>query len=353
MSSAIPAEQLVAANEAAAAFYRQMLLGPGGEGPRSYLTSRGFSSLLRDTPWTVGYAPAGWTTTVDHLRAQGFDDHALLEAGVASLTSRGTLMDRFRDRITFGIRDPSGRLVAFVGRAAPNSGSRSPKYLGTPTTMIYRKGDVLLGYSEQRQRVTAHRSFAIVEGPLDAVAIWEATDSIGLALCGTALTRGHARLLALTAPAVVLCLDGDSAGRAATGRSLPMLWEQQLDTKVAELPRGDDPASTSRTGLSGAIEHATPGEKAIVKIMLEGRHGLEDNVEAQLGALKHAARVLAAAPPPNEALAAHELARRTHLGYDAVTAHLAAALSSGLEKAGVVQLPPRVTDLCRSRRADR
>ena len=339
--TSLPVDDLIAANEAAASYYRHMLLGPEGDGPRTYLTSRGFSALLQETPWTVGYAPGGWTRTLDHLRAQGFDNHTLVQAGIASLTKRETLIDRFRDRLTFGIRDASGSLVAFLGRAAPNARQGSPKYLGTPTTSIHRKGQVLLGLFEHSQRLGAGRPIVIVEGPFDAIAVSEATDSLSVALCGTAMTRTQTSQLATNGDGVILCLDSDPAGQAATVRSALMLWDQKLSTSVARLPQAGDPASLPHNQLVQALRNAVPAEREIVKVILDGRPGLTDNVEAQLAALRYAARVLAAAPPPNEAMAAYKLVRETHLAHDVVTAHLAAAVTDRCEPSQYAESGPR------------
>jgi len=331
MRGAVTAEELVAANEAAAAFYRQRLLGPHADGPRSYLTSRGFSTLLHDTPWTVGYAPAGWTNALDHLRGQGFDDQTVLEAGIASRTRRGTLIDRFRDRITFGIRDPDGHLVAFIGRGAPTAQQTSPKYLGSPTTRIYRKGEVLYGLHEHSERIRDHAAAVIVEGPLDAVAVSESADAAGMALCGTALTRQQAGLISSSVSDVVLCLDSDPAGRAAMVRTSTQLWANRTNVSAVVLPEGKDPASLSGNQLRRALRGAAPAERMVVDVLLEGRRGLEDNVEAQLLALKYVARVLAEAPPPHEAIAATELCRRTRLGHEVTAAQLTQAISQQYE----------------------
>ena len=103
--------RLVAAHEDAAEFYRRTLLGPEGAGPRRYLTERGFGALLDQTPWTVGYAPPGWTRLRDHLTDLGYRDQTLLDAGLTRTSRRGTPIDSFRNRLTFGIRDTDRALV--------------------------------------------------------------------------------------------------------------------------------------------------------------------------------------------------------------------------------------------------
>jgi len=186
---------------------------------------------------------------------------------------------------------------------------------------------VLFGLREQSERVRANSTAVIVEGPPDAVAVSESADAAGLALCGTALTRQQAGLLASSASVVVLCLDSDPAGRAAVVHTSLHLWANQTNVKVAVLPEGHDPASLSGIHLRHVLQGAVPAERAVVDVLLDGRRGLEDNVEAQLSALRFVARVLAESPPPREAIAATELWRRTRLGHEVTTSQLTEAIS--------------------------
>jgi len=186
---------------------------------------------------------------------------------------------------------------------------------------------VLFGLHEQSERIRANSAAVIVEGPLDAVAISESADSAGLALCGTALTRQQAGLISNSVSDIVLCLDSDPAGRVAMVRTSTQLWANRTSVRVAVLPEGHDPASLPGNHLRNALRGAAPAETVVVDALLEGRRGLDDNVEAQLAALRYVARVLAEAPPPHEAMAATELCRRTRLGQPIVTAQLTAAIS--------------------------
>ena len=127
----------VAVNEAAQAFFTQ---NSEGSWVGDYVQRRGLGQIE-----TFGYARPGWTTLCEHLRSRGFTDEQMCAAGVAVRTASGTLIDRFRDRLMMPVRDPYGQLVAFFGRAAQNAGERTPKYLNSPATAAYTKGDALFG----------------------------------------------------------------------------------------------------------------------------------------------------------------------------------------------------------------
>jgi DNA primase len=118
---------LIRANQEAAGYFRSKLLSEAGTRPRHYLTARGFGAVLGETVWTVGYAPPGWTRLLDHLRRHRFDDRVLLDAGLVSRTRTGHLIDRFRDRLTFGITAEEGELVGFTARSAPHVAQEVPK----------------------------------------------------------------------------------------------------------------------------------------------------------------------------------------------------------------------------------
>jgi DNA primase len=168
---AIDRKELIEANDLAANYFRQSLLAASAAGPRAYLQSRGLGHLLDDTGWTVGYAPPGWTSMRDQLLQQGLSPEALNAAGLVSSTSRGGSVDRFRDRLTFGIRDLDETLVGFTARCAPASPNSVPKYLNTPRTALYNKSSVMFGLGEQAGRLRDGYNLVLVEGPFDALAV--------------------------------------------------------------------------------------------------------------------------------------------------------------------------------------
>ena len=246
----------------------QLLSTPAGEGPRRYLHERGIAPVLASTTiWKVGYAPAGWTVLIDHLRARGHSDQTLMDAGLAHTCRRGTLIDRFRDRIVVPVHAHTGGVVAFVGRAAPCAPVGCPKYLNTPTTGLYRKSDTVFGLYEQTDLLHTGGTPVIVEGPLDAIAInpGSANDQARLAavsVCGTALTPMHAAsIAAVSRPGVgvVLALDDDQAGGVATKRARTLLAPIEGPVRDASSRlAGQDPAGYVQRYGSRALRSRRP-----------------------------------------------------------------------------------------------
>ena len=140
-----------------------------------YLSGRGLDVALGE-PWCAGWAPSGWTTLGEHLRAAGADDAALLASGLASPARTGSLIDRFRDRLMIPLRDATGDVVGFIGRSHPDADpARVPKYLNSPQTPVYAKGELLFGLPETRLRLSRGVQPVLVEGPLDAIAVTAGT----------------------------------------------------------------------------------------------------------------------------------------------------------------------------------
>ena len=166
----------------------------------AYLAERGISDVVT-RQWHIGYAPGGWATLTGHLRALGHDDDAIQAAGVARISSRGTLIDHFRDRVMLPVHDEHGNIAGFLGRARPGTAPEVPKYLNSPETSSYQKGSLLFGLHQARDLLARGATPVIVEGPFDAIAVTMADPGrhAGLAPCGTALTSKQAALLAQAA----------------------------------------------------------------------------------------------------------------------------------------------------------
>lgn len=255
------AGRLYAAHEEAAHFYRTALLAEAGAGARAYLADRRVEHVLDSgaSRWLVGLAPPGWTSLTGHLRRRGFSDDELEAAGLARRARTGRLIDAFRDRIVIAARDPSGRIVGFVGRAAAGTESeRNPKYLNSRGTVpaelaargwtpIYHKARLLPGLWEHRAALADGGPPIIVEGPFDALAIEAA---IGGAFpvvfpSGTALTAEQAALLLALSPhrpGIISAFDPDLAGWKATGRAYDILIGGENRLWRLDLPAGVDPA---------------------------------------------------------------------------------------------------------------
>jgi DNA primase len=200
----------------------------------AYLRARGIGSATsRD--WHIGYAPGGWATLTDHLRHLGHSDDGITAAGLAKPSARGTLIDLFRDRVTLPVHDENGTLTGFIGRAHPSAAPSTPKYLNSPETARYKKGELLFGLHEARPTLAQGALPVIVEGPFDAIAVTSADPAqyAGLAPCGTALTCQQAAALSRTADlastGMLVAFDDDAAGHKAAIRShsilRPFTWK--------------------------------------------------------------------------------------------------------------------------------
>ncbi|MGH3218310.1 MAG: toprim domain-containing protein [Streptosporangiaceae bacterium] len=275
-----------------------------------YLASRGLNQAAV-TRWRIGYAPTGWTTLTDHLRRLGHDDAAIQEAGLARRSSRGTLIDHFRDRVMLAIRDERGEIVGFIGRARPNADSRTPKYLNSPESATYKKGEVLFGLHEARSQLAHGAMPVVVEGPFDAIAVTAADPRqyAGLAPLGTAFTTRQAETLSravdLHQAGVLVALDGDRAGQQAAIKAHETLLPHTHTANAAILPPGRDPAEILQTdgpaALRAALQHTEPLAKVMIDAHIDQWAGQLDHAEGQLNAMRSAAAYIAGILPPETA----------------------------------------------------
>jgi DNA primase len=219
--------------EAAQSFFAKRL---GEDRPRAFLERRGIT-MEYAAAFGLGYAPAEWRALYDTLHRR-FSEKLLVAAGVAVEGEQGRVWDRFRDRVTIPIRLPRGTLVAFGGRAL---GDELPKYLNSPETPLFSKSHLLFA-EDRAQRVFAKTDRAIVvEGYFDCLALHQAGIEDAVATLGTALSEHHAKELARKVPRVVVCYDGDAAGRKAAVAALRTLLAANLEVMVVLLPGGQDP----------------------------------------------------------------------------------------------------------------
>jgi DNA primase catalytic core len=252
----IDTARLYAANAEAAAFYAALL--PSHQPATTYLQRRGIAQAAAPgSPWQLGYAPPGWRTLVNHLRARGYGDDELYAAGLATHGRHGQLLDRFRDRLTFPVHDIDGHVVGFTARDLSGQAD-TPKYLNTPETAIYHKSRLLYGLGVQLAHPPpgSRAPLAIVvEGAADTLATRHMGQSIAalpatvpiypVAPCGTALTADQLQLLRTALPtgtSLAIAFDGDPAGRRAFTRAYRLLRTWPGAAYAIMLPEGRDPA---------------------------------------------------------------------------------------------------------------
>ncbi|MEV0952659.1 MobF family relaxase [Promicromonospora sp. NPDC050249] len=220
-----------------------------------YMAGRG----LADAEW--GVAPASWTGLSEHLQALGYTADQLIDAGVTTRTRNGRLIDQFRNRIIFPVRDQAGVIVGVTARINPaETDHRTPKYLNSPETAAYRKSELLLGLDPAAiTRLAAGAHPVLVEGPTDHAALQLAAadlaertgiEIVPVAACGTGITRAHFQALrdatGRDLTDLIVALDPDTAGRTAAARVWDMLTpDEATQVKALDLPTGTDPAQAA------------------------------------------------------------------------------------------------------------
>ena len=275
-----------------------------------YLASRGFDQTTL-AHWRVGYAPPGWTALLTHLRGLGHDDASIQAAGLARTSSRDNLIDHFRDRVMVAIHDERGRIVGFIGRARPHADPRIPKYLNSPDSAVFKKGDVLFGLHEARDQLGLGATPVLAEGPFDAMAVTVGGEGryAGLAPCGTAFTQHQAEALARAADlrdaGILVALDGDRAGQKGAIKAYEILHPHTDKTNAVMLPPGRDPAEIFQhdgpAALCAALQLAEPLARVFIDAHIDQWADRLNHAEGQLGAMRSAAARIVCLLPPETA----------------------------------------------------
>jgi DNA primase len=231
-------QKVLVANQRALAWFREQLGRPAGEAARRYLGGRGIAVGTIDR-FQIGYAPDGWSGLKGQLASAGIAEGQGVLAGLlAKKEETGRTYDRFRDRVIFPIVNLADELIGFGGRVL---GEGEPKYLNSPETPAFSKGENLYGIGFAREGIRKEGYAILVEGYMDVIALHQAGVVHAVATLGTGFTTGHVRLLKRFTDRVVVNFDPDAAGRAATRRSLEVLLESGFEVSVVSLPAKKDP----------------------------------------------------------------------------------------------------------------
>ena len=229
-------ERLWALCKDAARFYYKKLNEPCGEEARAYMEKRGISKAIA-TRFGLGYAPDEWTGLLMEMTKLGYEKQELLEAGLAlKHREKGTLYDRFRNRLIFPIIDIRGNIIGFGGRVM---GEGEPKYLNSPETLIFNKRKNLFAMNLVKK--SKQGRIILTEGYMDAMSLHQYGFDCAVASLGTALTEEQAQLMSKYTEEVVLTYDGDEAGQNATKRAIPILEKAGLRVKVLRMQGAKDP----------------------------------------------------------------------------------------------------------------
>ena len=222
--------------EAAAFFARQLHESAEGKVAYAYLEDRGLNREAM-VKFGLGFAPSSGDALLRFLK-QKYPEKLLEVSGLLSREQSGRFFDRFRRRIIFPIANESAKVIAFGGRAM---GDDMPKYLNSPETPIYSKSNVLYHLDRAKEALRQNDFGVLVEGYMDAIAVARAGITNVIASCGTSLAEPQIKLLGRFTRRVVVNYDPDTAGQAATERSLTLLLEKEFDVRVLALPAGSDP----------------------------------------------------------------------------------------------------------------
>lgn len=241
-------DRLYQALSQAQTWFRRQL--GASDAAREYLKSRGFDKATVDE-FGIGYAPDAWQALADFLVNEGFRAPELEEAGLVTRRD-GRVSDKFRDRVMFPIHDRRGRVIAFGGRALSD---RGPKYMNSPETPVFHKGRELYRLFQVRRGGLPPR-ILVVEGYMDAAALFQYGFDNAVATLGTSVTGDHMNLLFRATPVVVFCFDGDRAGRQAAWRGLEAALTElksNREVRFLFLPEGEDPDSLVRSQGQAAM----------------------------------------------------------------------------------------------------
>ena len=283
-------KDILTINEQAARFYHQYLTEEkDAERAREYLRARGIG---RDTisDYMLGYAPSRWDALTQFLQRKGVSTALAVQGGLLIEREDGGVYDRFRDRIIFPIFDSRGRVIAFGGRVL---GDGLPKYINSPETPVYQKGFCLYGVNVAKVWSQKEGKVILVEGYFDLLSLHARGIRYAVASLGTALTPAQIRLLKRLSPHIILIYDGDTAGKKAAKRSIPLFLKEDILVDIALLPENQDPDSfISQVGKEGFLNLLSQAKPLIDWYLASGEEETRDNFERRYQFLQEASNVI-------------------------------------------------------------
>ncbi len=282
-------------NHSACAYYQGVLHDARGAAGRAYLAGRGLA--MDDdviATFRLGMAPDAWDGLAHHLDAgRAAPADAVLLGLIAPRTSGRGHYDKFRNRLMCPVILPGGEVAGFSGRTLGGD-PETPKYVNSPDSPVYKKSQLLFGLHAARPAWTRKGRAILVEGNFDVISLHHAGFTETVAPLGTALTVEQVEILRRLAPMVILCLDGDKAGRAAALRAIPLL-AGAVDARVARLPDGEDPDSFVRKRGAAALDEILRKAQPAVEYFLDELwYRTDQSADRRAAALTQGAPLIAA-----------------------------------------------------------
>jgi DNA primase len=349
-------DEIYSATAAASDFYHQRLLRENRSSPAvKYLAKRGITSAITEK-FRLGYSPAEWDALFNHLSGEGFTPQLLEKAGLCKQSSRGSWIDRFRNRIMFPICDSTGRPVGFGARVLGDGEPDEPKYLNSPETLIYIKSRALYGYHLAKERARKENYIFVVEGYMDVIALHKAGVENCVACAGTSLTTGQADMLRRVCERVVALFDSDTAGVQAARRAGPILMERGLKTRAMVLRGFKDPDEfLSARGVKEFVELAAKAptfHEFLIDMTLSSAN-LSD-IESKMAAIREIIPFIRSLD--NEVEKSHYvrlLSERASVDYQALAREISKGASPSAQPARTSGKPPAQRRQAPIRRAER
>jgi DNA primase len=269
--------RLIEMHERACKFFEDQLRRPEGAHAREYLAGRGLKEETIRT-FRIGFAPDSGFTLRDRMKAD-FSDEMMRASGLFSWkegadgpaggSATAAMYSKFRNRILFPIANENGKIIAFTGRTLATDDKSGPKYMNSPETPIYSKSRVLYNLDRAKEAIRKLGYVIIVEGQMDCIAVYSAGFHNVAASSGTAFTETQVRLLGRFSKDIVVNFDPDTAGAAATDKSLGMLLEEEFNIKVLRLEAGFDPDLFIRKNGAEAYAKALKGSAKYFDYLVE------------------------------------------------------------------------------------
>ena len=272
-------------NAQVAELYRKLLLGNGGQPARQYLQQRGISDEVAET-FRMGFAPPSGDVVARLVQRENIPPAFAEKMGlIARRRGRDGYHDRFWNRLIFPVARAGGEILGFGGRLLGDGDG--PKYINTPETQLYRKGEIMFGMEAAAVAIRRSKAVLLVEGNLDVIQMYQHGFQHTLAPMGTALTTRQILLLRRMADEVVAIFDGDSAGQAAAVKSVPLFVEHEVTARIATLPVDMDPDDYLLKRGPEAMEELVKGAAPAVDFLISAHlDHMEDSIPGRARVLE-------------------------------------------------------------------
>ena len=276
--------KLLELHETAAAWFEEQFRGPGGALAREYLTGRGMTEE-GIKKFRIGYAPDSFNALRDRLSGMA-DQEALRASGLFSSKeqgdgSQGPIYDRFRKRVMFPICNEGGRVIAFTARTLETGEKAGAKYINSPETPLYSKGQVLFNLDKAKPAIRAMEFALLVEGQMDCISVFLAGIQNVIATSGTAFTEQQVAILKRHTSNVIVNFDPDTAGANAAEKSIALLTEEGFSIKIVTLEGGLDPDRYIRERGSEAYKGALRESRRRADYLIERARTLFSGASAE------------------------------------------------------------------------